>query len=70
MGETPRYCRKRDRKNMTDKELIEDLREEIVRVRTQRNKYELELREAKIEIANLKRDNKHYESYINRTKNQ
>lgn len=58
---------KLDRSGMSDKELIEELKNDLKEVRTQRNEYEQELIAARKKIRQLTTDNQYYESYINRT---
>lgn len=57
-----------DKSKLTDKELIEQLKEELKEARIQRNTYEEELILARRKVREQQIIIEQYESYINRTK--
>ena len=61
----PRY--KFPKIELTDKQLIQSLQEELVRVKEQRNDYEQKLLLSNREVARLSKEVKAFEDYINRT---
>jgi hypothetical protein len=54
--------------SLTDQQRIEWFQEELRRVKIQRNDYEHELRQTKIELANVKAELALLENYVNRRK--